>query len=319
MSEPRLSIGIPTYHADRAQQLGQAIDSVLRGTVPACVVVADQGHTDEVAQVMRRYENHPNVAHMPTEVDHLWANWRAVAEACTTEFFAWLQDDDVIGRGYAARVARAFDRHPSALHWQARCQLAVNDRLGLPFAGNFPWVPMRSLEGEPDCWPGAVLAPTMYLTSWSLSPGVAFRCGESFSEALEAIPSYCDLFTERLILAEMGNRGDFIADPVLAGYWIHHGRNESYRQRLDQAPQSRILVDHLDAMLDESPKWRDQFLQWALVMPPDNLGAWSKVKELELSRHRDAIVAVLDDATATLSGSVQAHVPAEPEPVLLFD
>jgi len=97
VNAPRLTLGIP--HLDRVDSLKKAIDSALGQTIPVRVIVADQGGTEATSELMAQYAEHPFVSHHLTKghAHCLQENWRLCFEACQTEFFAWLQDDDVIG------------------------------------------------------------------------------------------------------------------------------------------------------------------------------------------------------------------------------
>jgi len=260
--------------------------------MPAHILVADQGHTKEVEQVMQRYKDHPHVEHLHTEATCLWENWEAAARGCDTPYFAWLQDDDVIGRGYVARVVHAMERWPEITHWQARCHNGKDEKFAAWFSGNGPWVPLEMLDGMPSAWHGEVIPPTMYFTSWSLSPGVAFRCGTNFNDALDRMPKNADLFAERLILAFLGAKGKFAADPVIAGYWIHHGGNESYKQHATQSEQEQVCYDLLDDVLDECD-WQDVFFEWCTCMPVINVVQWSQHVEKIKSRQKDALLKIM--------------------------
>lgn len=320
MSAPRLTIGIPTL--DRPEMLQRAIDSCLRQTTPVRVVVADQGRSEGTAKVMERYLWHPNVCHAFSRATNLWENWKEAAQLCdfgrssdepSTEFFAWCQDDDVVGRGYAARIINAFDKFPDALTWLARLHNGIDEKFAAWFSGNGPWVPMRLLDGLPDCHLGELLVPSMYLTSWSLSPARAFRCGEAFDWALEQMPSDADLFEERLLLALMGSRGKFVADPVIAGYWIHHGGNESYKQHHDQARQEQVATRLLDDLMDTTD-WRDVFAQWCLVMPAVNVIQWMQGMEKSESRHREDLIRIMQGSLVGRCEMLKVDPSAEPAP-----
>lgn len=343
MPEPRLTIVVPTL--DRADLLHRAIDSCLRQTIPVKVLVADQGISEATATVMRRYLDHPHVEHRATDARCLWENWRAGMQAVTTEFGAWLQDDDVVGRGYAARIVKAFDAYPEAHLWMGRLCLGNDDKVGVAFGGNWPWVPMKILDGIAEPWQGEILIPTAYFTSWALSPAQAFRTGQALQDTLEAIPSDCDLFAERLIPAELGARGLLIADPVIAGYWIHHGRNESYKQHCDQERQTEVMVKHLDRLMAQV-EWQDIFMQWCLMMPASLIIGWldtvrglfgaqaKAVRELmqeslkgrvESVPDRDMEPFIIGDGSvsfrprAKANGQALAHAPAMTDEVILFD
>ena len=173
---PRLTIGIPTFKRDPLDHLQYAVDSCLQQTIPVKIVVADQGHTDAVVRYMARYRDHPNVRHVLTDAKILWDNWTAASKACDTEFFAWLQDDDTIQPPYADRVCRAFDAFPDALHWQAFCYVTPDRIHALRWAWNGPQVGVNMRYNLAEKWHGEYCVATMYLMSWALSPGVAFRC-----------------------------------------------------------------------------------------------------------------------------------------------
>ncbi len=320
---PQLTIGIPTL--DRHQFLRRAIDSCLRQTVPVRVVVADQGHLYETKAILHEYRDNLDVVHLLTGASCLWENWAKAARACDTPFFAWLQDDDIVspavkradgslvpGTGFAHRVLAAFDQFPEALHWQARLYTGVcppdgglDDVMAAWWGQSGPWVMMPIIAQAPLQWPGQILVPTAYLTTWSMSPGVAFRCGEAFTKALDYLPHDADLMSERLIVASLGMQGPFIADPVVAGYWIHHGGNESYKQHVDQDRQSRVMIDHLDACMD-STDWEGVFGDWCLMMNPLQILGFLNDFSCFGSRHAHKLRQIMTDS---LSGRVEPTAP----------
>lgn len=293
--------------------------------MPVCVIVADQGHGEQVAETMRKYEKHPHVDHLDTSATCLWENWKAAAEACETEFFAWLQDDDELARGFARRVVEAFDVFPKSLHYQARVYPGPDSKLLQWWGGNGPWVMMDILNGVPAQWPGEILIPSSYLTSWTLSPGVAFRCGDEFNRALKYMPLDSDLLSERTILASMGAQGPWIADPVVAGAWIHHGENESYKQHVDQARQTKVMIEHLDELMDHI-EWHDIFHQWLLTMSPAHVLAWVNSWDCDESRYSDDLKRIMEQSlrercemASELNGKSPQVVRPVRDPVVLFD
>lgn len=327
MADPRLTIGIPTL--DRPEMLQRAIDSCLAQTVPVDVIVADQGQTDGTKRVMDRYSDHPHVYRVPTEAKTLWGNWYLAATELDSEFFAWLQDDDVLSRIYASRVTKAFDSYPDALHWQANCHCSPDGVHALKWGWNGPQIGVRMMDTATEQWPGGFLLASMYVVSWALSPGVAFRCGPEFTAALEGMPEGCDLFNERLILAAMGAQGPWVADPVTAGYWVHHGHNESYAQNANGSlPRQRtVMIEHLDELLDRAGGWREAFLVWLQTRSPLDVLNWLKGFECDESRYADELKGIMRDS---LHGRVEAvpgpetngvpgHAPVDHDPILLFD
>jgi glycosyl transferase family 2 len=269
------------------------------------VLVSDQGHTDAVAAVMRRYNDHPHVEHIRSEATCLAENWECAARHCDTPYFAWLQDDDVIARGVSARICASFRQFPGALHYQSRLYCSINEKVAAWWGSAGPWVQMNFLDGEVAQWPGEVLVPAMYLSSWALSPAVAFRCGEQFNRALDFMPVDADLMAERLILAVMGSQGPWIADPVLFGYWRHGTGNESYKQHHDQARQTQVMIGKLDELMDVTD-WEPCFSQWLQCMSPLQVMGWLNGFECDASRHADSLRRVMAES---LSGRVAAVPP----------
>jgi hypothetical protein len=287
----------------------------LEQTEPVHILVADQGHTRKTALHMARYLKHPNVEHLRTNATCLWENWEAAARACDTEFFAWLQDDDTIQPIYCDRVTRAFDAFPKALHWQASCYVTPDRVHAVRWGWNGPQVGVNMRYNQAEVWHGEYVIAPMYILSWALSPGVAFRCGSEFNEALECIPSDCDLCTERLILAEMGSRGDWIADACHAGSWNHHGQNESYKQNQDGSigRQEQSMVDALDAILDRTPSWTAGFHAWLGLRSPQEVMSWIKTAwEDEGSRHPLRISRHSDELRAIMTGALEGRVEGVP-------
>ena len=278
---PKLTIGIP--HLDRTDMLRRAIESCLRQTVPVHVVVADQGHTQATHDLLSAYQ----VEHLHSTATCLQENWEQAARACDTPYFSWLQDDDVLAPTYAARVCAAFEQFPNALHWQARLACTTETNLAWWCLANGPWLPMDMMHGRIDQWNGSVLVPAAYLSSWALSPAVAFRCGEAFNAALSCMPLDCPIFSERLILAEMGSRGPFVADPMVAGYWMQHDENESRNQHKDQPRQTTITIHYLDKMMDTLPStWENEFLGVGQGPPAPQVIGW--YNQLQQTAKREA-------------------------------
>jgi len=209
-------------------------------------------------------------------------------------------------------VLAAFDQFPEALHWQSRLYCGfcgddegLDDIVAAPWASSFPWVCMKIIKPLPFQWPGQILVPTAYLTSWAMSPAVAFRCGKEFSSALKYMPPDCGLMYERLILASMGMQGPWIADPMVAGYWIHHGGNESYKQHIDQDRQNQVMIEHLDECMDHT-EWEEVFASWCKVMNPMQITGLANDFQCKSSRYADAILKVMGES---LRGRVEAAQP----------
>lgn len=307
---PRLSIIIPTH--DRPELLPRALDSALRQTVPCKVVVADDGDIDRTTAILAgRYAeavSDGRIRHLPTGAAYAWDNWRAGMEAADTEFACFHQDDDIVRPTYAARIIDAFDRYPQANVWLARLNCAPDGKLAMWYCGNGPWVPMDMVNGEPACFAeGSILASSSYLTSWSLSPAIAYRRGPWLDRGLQFMPADCDMFVERLVPALVADGGPFIADPLVAGYWIQHADQLSHKQYPDQPRQTKILVEFLDEYLPGLAGWRESFLAWLQLVPAGQVMQWLGIldqteREGGKSRHGDELRRLMVES---LKGRVQ--------------
>ena len=302
----RLTIGIPTHN--RPEMLARAIDSALAQTTPAQIVITDDGNADITAALLAgRYPDQMasgQIRHIPTGPIGLWPNWDAVARACSTEFFLWLQDDDVLMEYVAARVIAAFDSFPEADTWIAQNKIALDGDHIWWNNGNGPWVPLNR-HGRPDQWEAEVLVPTSYFLAWSLSPAVAFRTGARFAAMLDGMPDI-PIFAERLVLAGMGGR--FIADPCVAGLWIQHAKNTSREMRDDQPRQTRILIRHLDQMMDamEPARWREILDLWARLQHPEWIVGW--IENLEHAQREGGKSRYGQAIRDVLAGSLHGRV-----------
>lgn len=318
MARPRLTIGIP--HLDRTDHLKEAIRSCLDQTVPVHIIVADQGGCRETKMWMTRYKDHPNVDHIRTDATCIEENWRAAAKACKTEFFGWLQDDDIIYEATAFRVQLGFDTFPEALHWQATCHISYDKVHVLRRAFTCPDVGLNMRYMVPEMFEGNLLIGTMFFISWALSPGVFFRCGSAFDSMLDRMPLDADLYTERLRLAQMGSMGRWIADPMTAGTWHHHGGNASNEQNTNGTidHQTDVMVQHLDKIIDRVPTAMEGMVTWLGMHDPREIVSWMKVVS-EDPKHpvrRSRHCAAIQEAMAmSLRGRVDVGEAQDSEPI----
>lgn len=275
---PRLTIGIPTQ-GKRPGRLEQAIGSALAQTVPARVIVANQGDVKFVRDVCGKYQRHSLVECVPTRATCLWENWLAAASAAQTEFFAWLQDDDLLAPHFTARVESAFDAFPKARTWMARLGISYGARLANWWQATGPMVPMDLLHGIPSEVRSDLMVVGAYFTSHALSPGVAFRRDSNALDVLQRIPNDLDLFAERLVLAQLATLGPGVCDPAIVGYWCHHESNESRALNLsgDGPRQFRAMLESIDQLLTNDPRfyeWRETLRGWATLVGRDTVGHW---------------------------------------------
>jgi glycosyltransferase involved in cell wall biosynthesis len=306
----QLTIGIPTYN--RPHLLPRALRTALHQSIPVRVIVADDGDPGPTAELLASAEfADRDIVHLVTDAECCWANWRACALACETEYFAWLQDDDVVRDTFAERIVDVLDFFPDSNLWMARLASGFgrsDQVLGLPYKGSSPWVPMDLLEGKPARWMGGeILAATSYLTSWTLCPGQAYRVNDHFVEALASMPENSDMFIERLFPARLAVHAPIVVDPIIAGYWIQHARNLSARQSGDAAEvklQLGAFLRSLDSTMDwveeHGTDWRSMCRRWLAWIPPDILGGWLKnvqniPEDVARGRYLDQVVEVMSE------------------------
>lgn len=329
MARARLDIVIPTH--DRPEMLPRALASALGqrlddGTpAPVRVILADDGDTDRTEALLRdQFADalaRGTIVHLRTGESEPWANWRAGAEASDAEFTAFLQDDDYVSPFYAGRILGAFDSCAAAGHghavWFGRLSCATHHKglggWGLWYAGNGPMVPMPDVYGADmpaGFQHGLAVAPSMYLTGWSLSPALAYRNGDSFRASLRAMPDRCDIYIERMMPAAMAAAGGFIADPAIIGHWVQHDSHLSRAMHADQPRQTRAFLAYMDNLLDRLDRdaWQAQFAAWCQVIPPASLvqminGYEQTEREGGRSRHSGDVLAL---AIASLRGRVRA-------------
>jgi hypothetical protein len=273
MLAARLTIGIPTQ-GRRPDLLHKAIGSALAQSLPSRVLVCGRPDDGTIQRQLEPYAGHPLVRFVESPATCLWENWRHAVESCDTELFAWLQDDDVIAPHFARRVTEALDRTPEAIAWIARLGIST-----LPGQANWwqatgPMVPMDLIHGGTTAIDGRLLTAGAYFSSFALSPAVAFRWSLDTVAAVAACPVRgCDLYNERLVLAELGRLGSVVCDPVVAGYWVMHDGNESRKQVTtgEGDAQFRVMAKHVDAMLGQTADWKDMFKGWVCMIGVENV------------------------------------------------
>jgi len=98
---PLVSIGIPTYN--RANLLGRSIESALSQDYANIeVVISDNASTDGTQSICEAYcrqSSRVTYLRLPSNLGAT-ANFSAVLERATGEFFVWLGDDDWMDQGY---------------------------------------------------------------------------------------------------------------------------------------------------------------------------------------------------------------------------
>jgi glycosyl transferase family 2 len=325
LSESRLTIVIPTYN--RPDRLPGALDSALdqyrQGTeepIDVQIIIADDGDVGVTEDILKADFATQcltgQIRHLPTCATYAWPNWKAGIEAATTDYVAWLQDDDAVCEVYADRIITAFDRAPQANVWLARCLCAPDGQMALWYSGNGPFVPMDCRKGKPFVLAeGSILASSSYFTSWALSPGIAYRRGPALDYMLATMPERCDIFVERLGPALVARGGHFIADPAVVGYWIQHVDQLSIKQHKDQPEQTTRFLPVLDALMDEFEGWEASLAAWCQVIPAPMLLSW--IKQIEVTCREGGGSLYRDRVARVMFQSLEGRIRISRKPSLL--
>lgn len=304
MKKPRLTIGIPTRN--RPEMLRRAIDSAMVQSAPVQIVVNDSGNCNRTRLMCKGFQVRENFEYIQRDGGSLWENWKHVARQADTEFFMWLQDDDLISPFLADRVIKAFDQYPNANVYCSRLTYSYDGRLGSSWYGAWgPKLPLDFLRMRPTEFPGGLLASVAYFDCWAMAPAKAFRVGSPFRLMLDVLPDGCDMFTERLDIAFMGLHGTAIADPNVAGLSVLHGQNESEITGKEAWKQSVIAYKFIDMLVESIPSWKDLLFEYLDTPGIDrNLQAWYNDMSLnvELSQNAKAIYKMFGGALRALNG-----------------
>jgi glycosyltransferase involved in cell wall biosynthesis len=270
---PRFTIGIPTYN--RAHQfLGRAIQSALDQTHPDVeVIVCDNASTDNTEEIVRgfgdRVRYHRNEKNLG-----MWPNFTIGPELATGEFFAWLQDDDLIHRDFAARVVRslsASDDHLMYVCWAAYSPSPTSLRKWTSIHG--PVIPVDWMGSEPKVIDGLQFIPFCFFESQALPPAVAFRTEAARLGVRDFLPD-CAEFNEQVVVSSVAARGKVVIDPWVGAIHSSHGSQSHLvlggdpdailRQKLNHAAYNQTLISGLP------DRWRGLFRETLAELPLEN-------------------------------------------------
>lgn len=127
---PRASFGLPVYNGGAF--LRETLESILAQTATDFeLIISDNASTDATPDILEEYAARDNRVKLLRQNENIGAvaNFRAVFEAATGEFFAWAGDHDLY--------------HPT---WLAECTYALEDHPRAVLA--YPWVLTITREGE---------------------------------------------------------------------------------------------------------------------------------------------------------------------------
>lgn len=145
--EPKVSIGLPVYNAERflptafATLLGQSF----RDTE---IVVCDNASTDATAEVCRRFQREePRIRYFRNEVNlGVTGNYNRTARLARGRYFKWASANDTCHPDYVAECVEVLDSRPDVVLCYGRTRFVMDDGSEVDFDGDFPVMEERPSE-----------------------------------------------------------------------------------------------------------------------------------------------------------------------------
>jgi len=126
--KPLVTVGLPTYN--RAKTVGNAIESVLKQDYANLeLVISDDASPDDtraVCEEFARRDARIRFIHQDKNLG-MSANFQAVLNEATGEFFMWLSDDDWLDRGYLSQCVEYLRAHPDCVLASGRMRHYAED------------------------------------------------------------------------------------------------------------------------------------------------------------------------------------------------
>ena len=207
--------------------LSDAIGSLVSQTCRPKIIVHDNCPEGSGAVVCK---NFPNVKYHQHETNlGAVANFCSLVTACDTEYFGWLQDDDVVFSNYIDEMSRCLSlRHGLgcvlgfALHTQRidRIEQFIAEIFGPP--GKTNW-----LDGDPSFFPRGAVLPWSLVRSVGFSPVAIFNT-EFIRKALaEVSGADFGILWERAIVSSISVQAEIGIVPKFLGIQRKHNESAS--------------------------------------------------------------------------------------------
>ena len=116
MDNPRVSIGLPVYNAER--YLSLALDSLLQQTFRDFeIIISDNASTDETESICKEYVNRDSRIRYERNDKNLGAaaNFNRVVDLARGEYFKWSAHDDIHLKYFLERCVHALDERKDAV------------------------------------------------------------------------------------------------------------------------------------------------------------------------------------------------------------
>jgi glycosyltransferase involved in cell wall biosynthesis len=274
-STPVLTIGIPTYN--RADFLRRSLRSAASQTGgPLAVLVSDNASADDTREVVGQF---PEVRYFRNDTNlGMAANWERLVRICDTEYFAFLQDDDLLFQNFAQRALGRLREHPQAAAYLCYSMVTPSERFASWLYG--PPFPLDWQGGNAAVFDGRIVAPFSLLLSVGNPPVIVFRT-DILRDCWDVSRFWeHPLYWERSILSLVAAQGPVVVDPCIGGIfrdhadqcWKNLSKVSTERQR-DWEVMATIVDGLVCGWTDD---WKDAFLQTLNSMDSTTVSYWAK-------------------------------------------
>jgi glycosyltransferase involved in cell wall biosynthesis len=226
-----VTIAIPTFN--RAEFLRDSLSSALAqdyGNVQ--VIVVDNASTDHTEQVVNEL-NDGRVRYIrQSENVGAYQNWRRCLLESDTDYFGWLQDDDVIYPTLVSSFARLLDSTTESVAVLGYAlQVSSIDRIDRHNTRIWgPPGPVRWGTSVPTIVPRFGLIPWAAIRYIGFSPTALYRRKaliSAYPESYDLSNPFTSLFSEFRIVSALSSIGPIFIAPSVYGNIRLHGSNES--------------------------------------------------------------------------------------------
>jgi len=229
LTTPRVSIGLPVYNGENF--LEDCLCSVLTQTHDSFeLVISDNASDDGTAEICKAFaQQDERVRYVRQEYNRGAAvNFNDVFHLCKGEYFKWMAHDDLLQPTWLERCVAALDASGPevCVAYTAVSHLREEEGSLLPYDGEFPW---------------GASTPDGRLTQMLLMDGVSIltKCYPVFGVMRREALAGTRLIqpfnaSDKVLLAEMALRGDFVQVPE---YLFHRRLHSKNSRRANTTPQ----------------------------------------------------------------------------------
>jgi glycosyltransferase involved in cell wall biosynthesis len=222
MSQSKITIGIPTFN--RYRFLEESLNSVLQQTYnDVSIIISDNASTDHITEeVLYILKSKKNIKYIKNEVGITpQQNFLQLLNLCETEYFTWLQDDDLFNKDFIKRAVHNLDSDPDINIYCAYAQRATQTNInhqvafwGSPF--NLDW-----FNEEKYILEAKYLYPLSLFYTIGFSPVAVFRKETLLNSRIYFDKSY-PIFFERMISASSSSNGKILIDAYIGALFRIH-------------------------------------------------------------------------------------------------